>query len=188
MKFSFFICTFSFTAAVAILTVNASVLEDDDEDVASDETLLAGIAGRRSHRDADDDHDAVGELGRWVKNFVKLEKSVVEEETARLESMVEKIEKRQAVVEEESARLEFMVRLDSLFRNVLTKKFGRKISKAFFKHIFPLVADELQRMDEERRIRWLQQEEEEEKMAGIEDRRDSFSGRTERSSGNDQFL
>ena len=168
MKFSFFV---SFTAAVAILAVNANVLEDDDEDVASD-----------------DDHDAVSELGRWVKNFVKLEKNVVEEETARLESMVEKIEERQAVVEEESARLEFMVRLDALFRNVLTKKFGRKISKAFFKHIFPLVADELQRMDEERRIRWMQQDEKE-KKSGIEDRRDSFSGRTERGSGgNDLYL
>ena len=45
---------------------------------------------------------------------------------------------------------------------------------AFFKHIFPLVAEELQKV-EERRMRW------EKKRKGskqtIEDRRDTFSGK-----------
>ena len=62
-------------------------------------------------------------------------------------------------------------RLDSLFRNVLTKQFGRKLAKAFFKHIFPLVAEELQK-EEERRMKW----EKKKNKKVIEDRRDSFSG------------
>ena len=62
-------------------------------------------------------------------------------------------------------------RLDSLFRNVLSKQFGRKLAKAFFKHIFPLVAEELQK-EEERMKNFLKKE----KSKVIEDRRDSFSG------------
>ena len=74
---------------------------------------------------------------------------------------------------DEAFEHDLLQRLDSLFRNVLTKQFGRKLAKAFFKHIFPLVAEELQKV-EERRMRW------EKKRKGskqtIEDRRDTFSG------------
>ena len=73
---------------------------------------------------------------------------------------------------EEAFEHDLLQRLDSLFRNVLTKQFGRKLAKAFFKHIFPLVAEELQKV-EERRMKW------EKKRKGsktIEDRRDTFSG------------
>ena len=74
--------------------------------------------------------------------------------------------------EEDAFEHDLLQRLDSLFRNVLTKQFGRKLAKAFFKHIFPLVAEELQKV-EERRMRW------EKKRKGskqtIEDRRDTFS-------------
>ena len=64
-------------------------------------------------------------------------------------------------------------RLDSLFRDVLTKQFGRKLAKAFFKHIFPLVEEELQK-EEKRRMKW---EKKNRNKKVIEDRRDSFSGR-----------
>jgi len=184
------------------------------------------------------DHDSLSDIGKWVRDFVALERRVVEEEAERLEHMVERIEEQQAkeadlldrvasdsVVktyldkvdvrigqlmsklsrkhdhddeeeirqardvktesddaesdvslkkhpESEAFEHDLLQRLDSLFRNVLTKQFGRKLAKAFFKHIFPLVAEELQKV-EERRMRW------EKKRKGskqtIEDRRDTFS-------------
>ena len=51
--------------------------------------------GLRSVDDADRDDDPMSDIGQWVKDFVKLERRVVEEEAERLESMVEKIEERQ---------------------------------------------------------------------------------------------
>ena len=74
--------------------------------------------------------------------------------------------------ESEAFEHDLLQRLDSLFRNVLTKQFGRKLAKAFFKHIFPLVAEELQKV-EERRMRW---EKKRKSSKTIEDRRDTFSG------------
>ena len=75
---------------------------------------------------------------------------------------------------EDAFEHDLLQRLDSLFRNVLTKQFGRKLAKAFFKHIFPLVAEELQKV-EERRMRWEKKRTKSSKT--IEDRRDTFSGK-----------
>merc|ERR1719471_2342134 len=150
------------------------------------------------------DHDSLSDIGKWVRDFVALERRVVEEEAERLEHMVERIEEQQAkeadlldrvasdsVVktyldkvdvrigqlmsklsrkhdhddeeeirqardvktesasgdddgesdvslkkhpESEAFEHDLLQRLDSLFRNVLTKQFGRKLAKAFFKH------------------------------------------------------
>ena len=52
--------------------------------------------GLRSVDDADRDDDPMSDIGQWVKDFVKHERRVVEEEAERLESMVEKIEEQQA--------------------------------------------------------------------------------------------
>jgi hypothetical protein len=58
---------------------------------------------------------------------------------------------------------ELLRRLDSLFRGVLTKRFGRKVSKAFFIHVFPLVEEFLK-------------EEEGELRSSAQDRQDRYQG------------
>jgi len=200
---------------LSALSDASAVIEGDNDDVEDD---------------ARHDHDSMSDIGQWVRDFVKLERRVVEEEAERLESMVEKIEERQSKggdlldriasdsvvktyldkvdirigelmskfsrkpdIDQEEIRQaravqpdddggnvslkkspletdDLLHRLDSLFRNVLTKQFGRKLAKAFFKHIFPLVAEELQK-EEERRMKW----EKKKNKKVIEDRRDSFS-------------
>ena len=56
---------------------------------------------RKSMDDIDDDAeksdlDSLSDIGKWVRDFVALERRVVEEEAERLEHMVERIEEQQA--------------------------------------------------------------------------------------------
>ena len=80
-----FVRLFSSMAAVAMilsaLSDASAVIEGDNDDV---------------EEDARHDHDSMSDIGQWVRDFVKLERRVVEEEAERLESMVEKIEERQS--------------------------------------------------------------------------------------------
>ncbi len=66
---------------------------------------------------------------------------------------------------------ELLESLDSLFRNVLSKRFGHKASKAFFKHVYPLVEDALLGDDNDAAVRDAK-----EILDRAKDRSDGFGG------------
>merc|ERR1719351_696077 len=94
---------------------------------------------RRSMDDIDDsdavesDVDSLSDIGKWVRDFVALERRVVEEEAERLEHMVERIEEQQA----KEADLLDRVASDSVVKTYLDKvdvRIGQLMSKLSRKH------------------------------------------------------
>merc|ERR1719188_1813955 len=79
------------------------------------------------------DHDSLSDIGKWVRDFVALERRVVEEEAERLESMVERIEEQQA----KEADLLDRVASDSVVKTYLDKvdvRIGQLMAKLPRKH------------------------------------------------------
>merc|ERR1719471_2589941 len=79
------------------------------------------------------DHDSLSDIGKWVRDFVALERRVVEEEAERLEHMVERIEEQQA----KEADLLDRVASDSVVKTYLDKvdvRIGQLMSKLSRKH------------------------------------------------------
>merc|ERR1719150_2101152 len=94
---------------------------------------------KRSMEDADDDAaeksdlDSMSDIGKWVRDFVALERRVVEQEAERLEHMVERIEEQQA----KEADLLDRVASDSVVKTYLDKvdvRIGQLMSKLPRKH------------------------------------------------------
>merc|ERR1719245_1978509 len=91
----------------------------------------------RSSMDDDDaeksDLESLSDIGKWVRDFVALERRVVEEEAERLEHMVERIEEQQA----KEADLLDRVASDSVVKTYLDKvdvRIGQLMSKLSRKH------------------------------------------------------
>ena len=70
-------------------------MEDDNDDDASEKSDL----------------DSMSDIGKWVRDFVALERRVVEEEAERLEHMVERIEEQQAKEGKFSTSLHLMTNI-----------------------------------------------------------------------------